>query len=70
MRPVDSAHFWTNVCVWQRRHVLGWVRPGSSQGDINVGASGHVNRRVGRPSATRCSLLELGLAFSGHEPAF
>ncbi|TBU22352.1 hypothetical protein BD311DRAFT_782376 [Dichomitus squalens] len=44
--------------------------PGSSQGDINVGASGHVNRRVGRPSATRCSLLELGLAFSGHEPAF
>ncbi|TBU54182.1 hypothetical protein BD310DRAFT_886580 [Dichomitus squalens] len=51
------------------------VRPqgsdlGSSQGDINVGASGHVNRRVGRPSATRCSLLELRLAFTGHEPAF
>ncbi|TBU59624.1 hypothetical protein BD310DRAFT_816956, partial [Dichomitus squalens] len=36
--------------------------PGSSQGDINVGASGHVNRRVGRPSATHCSLLKLGLS--------
>ncbi|TBU37574.1 hypothetical protein BD309DRAFT_1062504 [Dichomitus squalens] len=28
--------------------------PGSSQGNINVGASGHVNRRVGRPFATHC----------------
>ncbi|TBU28201.1 hypothetical protein BD309DRAFT_860965, partial [Dichomitus squalens] len=41
--------------------------PGSSQGNINVGASGHVNRRVGRPFATHCSSE---LACSGHELFF